>query len=226
MKQALSFFALLLAISSWQPSAVFAEEANPLRKEMPGDKALGEPSAPVTLIEYASLSCSHCAAFHYRVLPTIKKEYIKTGKVRYIYRDFPLNGASLFASLTAHCSGLQGGDQKYFVVLDDIIGQQSMWTQSGSARASLLLIATGQGVDGKQLTACIDDNKALEESIIAGRKKATETLGIKKTPAFLINGELVDKLTTPDEARKAIDAALSKVNPSAKPEPSKSGVKP
>lgn len=226
LKNTFSAFALLLTVASWQPSAALAEEVSALRKEMPGDKALGDAAAPVTLIEYASLSCSHCAAFHHRVLPTIKKEYIDTGKLRFIYRDFPLNGASLFASLTAHCSGLQGGDQKYFAVLNDIIGQQSMWTQSGSARASLLLIATGQGVDGKQLTACIDDNKALEEKIIAGRKDATEQLGIKKTPAFVVNGEVVESMTTPDDARKAIDAALAKAKPQPSLNTSNKGAKP
>lgn len=193
-----------------------AADANTLKAEMPGDKVLGDTAAPVTLIEYASLSCSHCAAFHYRVLPTLKKEYIDTGKLRYVFRDFPLNGASLFAALVTHCSAKQGGDEKYFKVLDEIIGQQSAWTQSGSARASLLLIATAKCVDGKQLSTCIDEDKALEEKIIAGRKDATEQLGIKKTPAFVVNGEVVEKMTTAEEARKVIDAALAK----AKPQPS------
>lgn len=216
LKKTFSAFALLLTVAGWQPSAALAEEATVLRKEMPGDKALGDAAAPVTLIEYASLSCGHCAAFHYRVLPTIKKEYINTGKVRYIFRDFPINGASLFGSLTTQCSALQGGDEKYFAVLNDIMGQQYAWSQSGNARVGLLLIATRQGVDGKQLTDCIDNNKALEEKIIAGRKDAAEQLGIKKTPAFVVNGEVVESMTTPDDARKAIDAALAK----AKPQPS------
>ena len=197
-----------IALGFAQPSA--AVDASALKAEMSGDKALGNVSAPVTLIEYASLSCSHCAAFHYKVLPVIQKEYIDTGKVRYIFRDFPLNGAALFASLVTHCSAQQGGDEKYFKVLKSIIEQQSIWTQSGSSRASLLLIATGQGIDGKKLTACIDDDKPLEDQIIAGRKDATEQLGVKKTPAFLVNGELVEQMSTPADARKALDAALAK----------------
>lgn len=187
-----------------------ALDAAALKTEMSGDKALGSASAPVTLIEYASLSCSHCAAFHHQVLPVLQKEYIDTGKLRYIFRDYPLNGAALFASLVTHCSAQQGGDEKYFAVLKDIMEQQSMWRQSGSSRASLLLIATGQGIDGKKLTACIDDDKALEERIITSRKDANEQLGIKKTPAFLVNGELIESLRTPAEARQAIDAALAK----------------
>jgi protein-disulfide isomerase len=193
-----------------------------LKAELPGDKALGNASAPVTLIEYASLSCSHCAAFHHRVLPTIQKEYIDTGKVRYIFRDFPLNGAALFASLTTHCSAKQGGDEKYFAVLNEIMSQQNIWRQGGNARPSLLLIATGQGVDGKKLVACIDDDKDLENQIIASRKDANEQLGIKKTPAFLLNGEVTDGMATPEEARKAIDTALAKAN---QPNTSK-GIKP
>lgn len=225
LKSTLSLLTVVITATSWLPAAALADEADTLKKEMAGDKALGDPAAPVTLIEYASLSCGHCAAFHYRVLPTIKKEYISTGKVRYIYRDFPINGASLFGALTTQCSALQGGDEKYFAVLNDIMGQQYAWSQSGNARVGLLLIATRQGVDGKQLTDCIDNNKALEEGIISSRKKAAETLGIKRTPSFLVNGESVN-LATPEEARKAIDAALNKAKPSISPETRNQGAKP
>ncbi len=225
-RQRLLMAAVIFSAAAALTQPAMAADASTLKVEMPGDKALGDKTAPVTLIEYASLSCSHCAAFHHRVLPTLKKEYIDTGKLRYVFRDFPLNGASLFASLVTHCSAKQGGDEKYFKVLNEIIGQQSAWTQSGGARASLLLIATGAGVDGKQLTSCIDDDKALEEKIIAGRKDATEQLGIKKTPAFVVNGEVVESMTTPDDARKIIDAALAKAKPQSSLNTDIKGVKP
>jgi protein-disulfide isomerase len=225
-RQRLLMAAFFISAAAGIAQPAMAADAGALKAEMPGDKALGDTAAPVTLIEYASLSCSHCAAFHYRVLPTLKKEYIDTGKLRYVFRDFPLNGASLFAALVTNCSAKQGGDEKYFKVLDEIIGQQSAWTQSGGARASLLLIATAKGVDGKQLSTCIDEDKALEEKIIAGRKDATEQLGIKKTPAFVVNGEVVEKMTTPEEARKVIDAALAKAKPQPSLNTENKGIKP
>jgi protein-disulfide isomerase len=223
--QKLLILALLLNITPVMATPGIASEAAELKAEMPGDKALGNPNAPVTLIEYASLSCSHCAAFHFKVLPTIQKEYISTGKVRYMMRDYPLNNLSLFASLVAYCSGKQGGDEKYFKVLNEIIAQQSMWAHTGAERASLLIIATDNGVDGRKLTTCMDEDKALEEKIIASRKDAQEKLGINKAPSYLINGELVESIATPEEARKLIDAALAKAAPQTPQNISNKGAK-
>lgn len=199
---------IFLLAGSGQPSQAY--DATALKAELPGDKALGDPKAPVVLIEYASLSCPHCALFHMQVLPVIQKEYIDKGKVRYIFRDFPLNGAALFASQVTHCAAKQGGDEKYFAVLKGIMEQQMIWRQGGSARTSLLLLATRQGVDGKELSSCLDEDKTLESSIVASRKDANEQLGVKRTPAFLVNGELVEQMSTPADARKALDAALTK----------------
>lgn len=202
---------ILLLAGSGQPSQAY--DAAALKAELPGDKALGDPKAPVVLIEYASLSCPHCALFHVQVLPMIQKEYIDKGKVRYIFRDFSLNGAALFASQVTHCAAKQGGDEKYFAVLKGIMEQQMIWRHGGNARTSLLLLATRQGVDGKELSSCLDEDKTLEYSIVASRKDASEQLGITKVPSFIINGEPVEHMRNQADARKALNAALGQKSP-------------
>jgi protein-disulfide isomerase len=157
MTRLLTFVSLLLLATASQ-----AAEPASLQSHIPGDRVLGKANAKVTLIEYASLSCPHCAAFHNTVLPAIKREYIDTGKVRLIFRDFPLNEPALHAAKLAHCAGEQGGDVAYFTMLQTLFETQQSWAFDQQFAGKLTQIAAAQKLDASKPEKCRSD-KSLEE---------------------------------------------------------------
>lgn len=150
------------------------------------DKVLGDPDAPVTLIEYSSMTCPHCARFHTDVLPQIKAQYIDTGKVKLVLRDFPLNQPALVAAQIAHCLP----DDRYFGFVDVVFQTQDAWARSEDPTAALTRTARLAGLSETQVDACLAD-KALEERIVESRFKGSDTFEISSTPTFIINGETV-----------------------------------
>lgn len=183
-----------------------ALEANDLKTKIPGDHVLGKDNAKVTLIEYASLSCPHCADFHSNILPTIQKDYIDTGKVRMIFRDFPLNAPAMAGSQLAQCAGKQGSD-KYFAALKQLFSTQKDWAFDKEFKGKLAVIAKGFGIDDKAFETCLADKEA-ETKILNSRKDGGEKLGVNSTPSFFINGEKTE-IHSPEDARKALDTVLS-----------------
>jgi len=183
----------------------YALEVAQLKNKLPDDKVLGKSKARVTLIEYASLSCPHCADFHNRVLPTIQSEYIDTGKVKFIYRDYPLNAPALMGSQIAHCAG-KGDDAKYYATIRKLLDEQKNWAGGADFKDKLMAIAKDLGMDAKAFDACVA-NKEFEEKIIASRQNGAK-MGVTGTPGFFINGEKAD-IRTPEEARKALNTVLS-----------------
>src|SRR5687768_5061793 len=107
-----------------------------------GDMALGKPDAPVTVIEYASMTCPHCAHFHAETLKAFKEKYVDTGKVRLIFREFPFDGLALRASMLARCAGAE----RYFPMLDVLFQQQNQWTRAKDPMAALAQIGRLAGV--------------------------------------------------------------------------------
>jgi protein-disulfide isomerase len=152
------------------------------------DMALGPADAPVTITEFASMTCPHCAAFNETVFPKIKSEYIDTGKVRYIFREFPLDDIALAASAMARC--VAGDDApKYFALVDTLFRTQNDLVSA--PLATINRIGKQAGSSEQAIKICVDDDPSIRQKIVADLKYAHEVLKVGSTPAFFINGEKV-----------------------------------
>jgi protein-disulfide isomerase len=149
-----------------------------------GDMTLGNPNAPVKVVEYASLTCPHCAEFHENVFPEFKKKYIDTGKVHFTFKEFltPPASVAVAGSLLARCAG----KDKYFDVISAVFHSQSEWQTSGP-RDSLLRVAQSTGMSEDQFEKCVGDREALQALQERVEKSAREG-NIQFTPTFMING--------------------------------------
>ena len=153
------------------------------------DMALGPADAAVTITEYASMTCPHCAAFNAEVFPKIKAAYIDTGKIRYIFREFPLDIRAAAGSMLARCIA-KGDAAKYFAVVDVLFKQQADWAYAKSATEGLTRIGKQAGLSQQQVDDCLKD-QALLDKIAADQKYATDILKVNSTPTFFINGEVI-----------------------------------
>jgi protein-disulfide isomerase len=169
------------------------------------DMALGPANAPVTITEYASMTCPHCAAFNETVFPKIKSEYIDTGKVRYVFREFPLDIKAAAGSMLARCIAKDDAG-KYFAVIDMLFKSQEDWAGPKTTQA-LKLIGKQAGLSGQTVEACLKD-QALLDKIAADQKYANEILKVNSTPTFFINGEKVTGETSYEEFDKKIKPLL------------------
>ena len=169
------------------------------------EKVLGNENAPITLIEYASLTCGHCATFHNEVFPKIKSDYIDTGKLKFIYRDFPLDHYALMASMIARCAG----NKKFFTFLKVLFKEQPKWTTAKDPFIALGHIARIGGSGKEEFKSCVG-NKAIEDGILKSRIDADREFKIKSTPTLIINGEKYDGARTFKKLKKYIDKLLTK----------------
>lgn len=169
------------------------------------EKVLGNENAPITLIEYASLTCHHCATFHNEVLPKIKSDYIDTGKLKFIYRDFPLDHYALMASMIARCAG----NKKFFTFLKVLFKEQPKWTAAKDPFIALGHIARIGGIGKEEFKSCVG-NKAIEDGILKSRIEADREFKIESTPTLIINGEKYDGARTFKKLKKYIDKLLTK----------------
>jgi protein-disulfide isomerase len=165
-----------------------------------GEMAMGPESAKVTVVEYASATCPHCAAFHKDTFPTLKAEYIDTGKIRFIFREFPLNDAALAGFMLARCAP----KEKYFPILDVIFSTLQEWTKD--PLNGLKGISQQAGFTAEQFDACLK-NETVAKQILATRD-AGEKFGVGGTPTFFINGKVLNGENTIEEFRKVIDPLL------------------
>jgi protein-disulfide isomerase len=170
-----------------------------------GDKVLGDEKAPVTIVEYASLTCSHCAAFHNETLPAIKTKYVDTGKVRLILREFPFDPLATAASMLARCAP----EQRYWPLIDAFFKTQDTWARSDKPLDSLLVLARQAGFTQETFEACLK-NQSVYDGINAVRKRGTEMLRVDSTPTFFINGQRLTGNRSIAEMEKVIDALLPK----------------
>jgi protein-disulfide isomerase len=150
----------------------------------PGDHVLGDAKAPITMIEYASFTCPHCAHFHTQILPEIKKKWIDTGKVKLIYRDFPLDQVAAKAAQIAECAG----KDRYFGVIDLIFANQRTWAAAADPIAELAKPLRIAGLGENEIKACLA-NEAMSNAVISDYKTG-EALGVSSTPTLIINGQL------------------------------------
>lgn len=166
-----------------------------------GDKTLGPADAKVTIVEYASATCPHCATFHTTTFQEVKKEFIDTGKVRFISREFPLDDLALAAFMIARCVP----DDKYFPMLDTIYETQKTWAGQ-NARTELLKMAKLAGLSEADFDKCLKD-EALAKGILAIREDGAKKYGVDATPTLYINGKKMEGERDIEAFRKAIEEA-------------------
>jgi protein-disulfide isomerase len=169
------------------------------------DMALGPANAPVTITEYASMTCPHCAAFNENVFPKIKSEYIDTGKVRYVFREFPLDIKAAAGSMLARCIAKDDAG-KYFAVIDMLFRQQNDWVTKNTTD-TLIRIGKQAGLSQQAVETCLKD-QALLDKIAADQKYASDVLKVSSTPTFFINGEMIRGETSFEEFDKRIKPLL------------------
>jgi protein-disulfide isomerase len=169
------------------------------------DMSQGAATAKVTVNEYASASCPHCARFSNEVLPEFRKKYVDTGKVRYVFHEFLTPPVQFAAAgfLLARCAG----PGKYFDVLDTIYKDQENIYKTNDLRGGLLKIAQSMGMSEKQFTDCISDDKALN-ALNARVQKASDKDHVEATPTFIINGKKYEG----EQTLAQLDAAIAEAS--------------
>lgn len=161
------------------PKASFAD-----MKVTAEDRVLGSGDAPVTVIEYASLTCPHCAAFSLTMLPPIRKEFIEPGIVRLIYRDFPLDRLALSASQIARCAA----PDRYFDLIESLFATQHLWVRDPDPLSAVAQIAIDHGLAPGRIRECLADRR-IEDAVLAQRLDAERSFGVTATPTIFIGGE-------------------------------------
>jgi protein-disulfide isomerase len=169
------------------------------------DMGLGPADASVTIIEYASMTCPHCAAFNEKVFPKIKSEYVDTGKVRYVFREFPLDIKAAAGSMLARCIARDDAG-KYFAVVDMLFKQQNDWVIKNTTD-TLMRIGKQAGLSQQAVETCLRD-QALLDKIAADQRYASDVLKVDSTPTFFINGEKIKGDTSFEEFDKRIKPLL------------------
>jgi protein-disulfide isomerase len=193
-----SFTGQALAQTKVSETELMAPDALP-------EMVMGDAKAPVTIVEYASMTCSHCAHFHETTFPEIKKRYIDTGKVRFIFREFPLDTLAAAAFMLARCAG-EKDSSKYFAMVDTMFRQQRTWAVE-KPLPPLMAIAKQAGFTEKTFDACLANQKLLD-GIEKVRQRAADKFKVQSTPSFFINGTLASGALSVDEMAKLIDPLL------------------
>jgi len=174
--------------------------------ELAPDMSLGDPDAPITVIEYASFTCPHCANFHASVFQQLKENYIDTGKIHFINREVYFDRFGLWAGMVARC----GGEMRYFGISDMIYTTQKDWIGSGEPQEvleNLRKMGRLAGMNDDQLNACLED-ESLAQSMVAAYQQNAEADGINGTPSFIIDGEKYSNMNYEDFAA-ILDEKLS-----------------
>jgi protein-disulfide isomerase len=169
------------------------------------DRILGNPDAPITIVEYASLTCPHCAHFTNDVLPELKKKWIDTGKAKLVLRDYPLDEPALRAAMIARCAP----PDRYYAYVDTFFGSQEKWVTARDYRDALARLVKLGGMSREEFDNCLK-NTALENKIVEGRLIASKELDVNSTPTFFINGTKFTGAPTVEEFDKALSGLTAK----------------
>ncbi len=192
-------FVLIFGLILTRP--VLSTESTSLSAD--SDMVLGQKDAPVTIIEYASLSCQHCAKFHEETLPQFKKKYIDTGKVKLIFREFPLEKTAFWASIMARCAG----EGRYFALIETFFKKQHSWSRAEDPYQALMKISQMGGLSSASIKQCAED-KALGDSIFQTRLEGEQRYNVRSTPSFVIDGETYPGALSIDKLEKLIKPLL------------------
>jgi protein-disulfide isomerase len=166
------------------------------------DKSMGKDDAKVTIVEYASMTCPHCAHFNDTTFPDLKKNYIDTGKVRYILREFPFDPRAEAGFMLARCAG-----DNYFAMIDVLFRQQEQWAAGDNTKDALLQIARLAGFTQESFNACLTDQKLLDQ-VRAVQKRGADEFKVDSTPTFFINGKTYKGAMSIAEMSAIIDPLL------------------
>ena len=167
------------------------------------DIPMGDPAAPVVLVDYSSMTCPHCARFHTDSLPTLKRDYIDQGKVYYIFRELPLDARARAASMLARCSG----DALYHSVVDTLFERQREWAGAPNPAEALFALVAQAGYTQDSFNACLT-NQELEAAIVASADRGSQEFGVASTPTIFINGARFPGARTPQEYAQIIDPLI------------------
>jgi protein-disulfide isomerase len=184
----------------------FAQNVKPVDLAEPGplgDVVLGPADAKVTIVEYASMTCPHCAAFHKDTWPELKKRYIDTGKVRFMLREFPLDPLATAGFMLARCDG----ESKYYPIVDLLFSQQRAWAYSDKPLDALRQMMKQAGFSQEKFDSCLKDQK-LYDAVNAVKAKALDVFKVDSTPTFFINGQRHPGNLSIDEIEKIIKPML------------------
>ena len=168
-----------------------------------GDVALGPADAKVTIIEYASMTCPHCANFHTKVLPELKKRWVDTGKVRFVLREFPLDPLATAGFMLARCDG----ENKYYPIVDLLFSQQRAWAYAERPLDALRQIMKQAGFSQEKFDSCLKDQK-LYDAVNAVKNRGMDVFKVESTPTFFINGQRHPGNLSIDEIEKVIKPIL------------------
>lgn len=166
------------------------------------EMVLGNADAPVTIVEYSSMTCPHCATFHNMTLPTIKERYIDTGKARLVMREFPFDPRAEAGFMLARCS-----DRNYFPMIDTLFRQQRQWAAVENTSEVLLQISRMAGFTQESFEACLTNQELLDD-VRAVRARGASEFRVDSTPTFFINGNTYKGALSVDEMSAIIDSML------------------
>jgi len=176
----------------------------------PTDMVIGAEDAPVTVIEYASVTCPHCATFHETIFPAIKEKYVDTGKVKFAFREFPTapQGLSLVGSVLARCAAEKGGPDAYFLIIGTLFKTQKTWIYGDDPKVELLKIAGQAGMDEAAFDACMQ-RQDLVDLINQNVGEASDKYKVDSTPSFVVDGEKLAAVRSQEDFEAKLDAALA-----------------
>ncbi|MGH6643306.1 MAG: DsbA family protein [Bradyrhizobium sp.] len=207
--QRIAIVALLASIAPFFTDAAVAQSAMAAAVAKPvslPDIAIGSPKAPVTITEYASMSCSHCAAFGENVFPMLRSRYIDTGKVRFVFREFPLDIKAAAASILARCIA-KNDSEKYLGAVELLFKQQDRLI--AQTKDTLMFVGKLNGMTEQDVATCQAD-QAQFEKLTADQKYAYDTLKVDSTPTFFVNGERLKGSMSFEELEQRIKPLLKK----------------
>lgn len=168
------------AAAAWPLARPAAQDAAPLP-----DMVMGDAGAPIEIVEYASMTCHHCAAFHIDTLPLLKERYLDTGRARLVFREFPLDRAALTAAAIARCAGRE----RFFSFIHVLFETQQSWAQAADPVDAIKRILRMGGQRPDMVDACLEDGAAID-GILAVRLAGDRIYGIRSTPTFVVDGEV------------------------------------
>lgn len=205
MKRRSFIAASLVAAATFPLMSGRAASATPEELLKPGplpEISFGSADAPVTVIEYASLTCPHCRTFHVTAWPTVKEKYVDTGKVRFIMREFPFDPRASGGFMLARCAG----PDKWYPVVDLLYRSQDAWARVPDGVAALKSLMGMTGMTGEQVEACLSDQALLEK--VTSVTEAGKAYGVDSTPTFFINGEKTAGALTVEQFSAIVDPLI------------------
>jgi len=195
------FLAAALVTAGLPLVSARAQEASGEPEPLP-DMVLGDPAAPIEIIEYASMTCPHCATFHRETLPELKQAYIDAGKAKLVFREFPLDRLALAAAAVARCAG----EERYFSFIDVLFETQERWATAEDPIGTIKQIVHMGGLEPGMVDSCLADQEVID-GILAVRLAGDEQYDIESTPSFIIGGEVHSGSLTFEELDALLQAA-------------------